>query len=150
VRDDTAAVWCGLSQYDFKHEPTPKDLLHGLDTAYRQELERRGWDYPDLDASAPAGRADSVTFATRYGPVEIPWAAREALLEEIRHRGSGEFVGRVLDSVGASRPVSPDRKGKIVVLDGIWGVAERAGGDLDPKLQELRDKLTDEITQGLG
>jgi hypothetical protein len=151
VRDDgTAAVWCGLTRHDFKHEPTPKDLLHGLDTAYRQELERRGWDYPDRDASAPTVRADSVTFATRFGPVEIPWAARDALVEEIRHRGSGEFVGRILDAVGASRPVSLDRKGKIVVLDAIWGVAERAGGDLDPQLQELRDKLTDEITEGLG
>jgi hypothetical protein len=46
--------------------------------------------------------------------------------------------------------VSLDRKGKIVVLDAIWGVAERAGGDLDPQLQELRDKLTEEITEGLG
>jgi len=43
--DGTAAVWCGLTRYDFKHEPTPKDLLRGLDTAYRQELERRGWSF---------------------------------------------------------------------------------------------------------
>jgi hypothetical protein len=148
--DGTAAVWCGLTRYDFKHEPTPKDLLQGLDTAYRQELERRGWQYPDLDAAAPAVRADEVTVGTRYGPVEISWAARDALVDEIRRRGSGEFVARVFDAIGAARPVNLDRKGKIVVLDAIWGVAETAGGDLDPQLQELRDRLTDEITEGLG
>jgi hypothetical protein len=128
----------------------PEGPAPGLHTAYRQELERRGWDYPDLDASAPAVRADSVTLATRYGPVEIPWAARDALVEEIRHRGSGELVGWILDAVGASRPVNLDREGKIVVLDAIWGVGERAGGDLDPQLQELRDRLTNEITESLG
>ncbi|MGZ4339895.1 MAG: hypothetical protein ACXVQ3_07545 [Gaiellaceae bacterium] len=146
--DGTAAVWCGLTRYDFKHEPTPKDLLHGLDTAYRQELERRGWHYPDLNASAPAVRADSVTVGTRYGPAEISWAARDALVEEIRRRGSGDIVVRVFDAVGAARPVNLDRKGKIVVLDGIWGVAENAEGDLDPQLGALRDRLADEITEG--
>jgi hypothetical protein len=146
--DGTAAVWCGLTRYDFKHEPTPKDLLQGLDTAYRQELERRGWHYPDLNASAPAVRADSVSVGTRYGPVEISWAARDALVEEIRRRGSGDFVVRVFDAVGAARPVNLDRKEKIVVLDGIWGMAESAEGDLDPQLGALRDRLADEITEG--
>jgi hypothetical protein len=42
-----------MCSFDFKNEPTPKDLLHGLDSAYRQELERRGWQYPDLSAAAP-------------------------------------------------------------------------------------------------
>jgi hypothetical protein len=146
--DGTAAVWCGFTRYDFTHEPTPKDLLRGLDIAYRQELERRGWEYPDLDASAPAVRADSVIVGTRYGPVEISWAARDALVEEIRGRGSGGFVVRVFDAIGAARPVSLDRKGRIVVLDGIWGVAESTEGDLDPQLAVLRDRLANEITEG--
>jgi hypothetical protein len=115
-----------------------------------QELERRGWPYPDLHAASPAVRADEVTVGTRYGPVEISWAARDALVEEIRRRVSGEFVARVFDAIGAARPVSLDRKGKIVVLDAIWGVAETAGGDLDPQLQELRDRLTDEITEAIS
>jgi len=135
---------------DFEHEPTPKDLLRGLDTAYRQGLERRGWQYPDLDAASPAVRGDNVAVGTRYGPVELSWAARDALVEEIRRRGSGEFLARVFDAIGTARPVSLDRKGKIVVLDAIWGVAETAAGDLDPQLQELRDRLTDEITEGLS
>lgn len=146
--DGTAAVWCGLSSYDFKHEPTPKDLLHGLDAAYRQELERRGWPYPDLAAEAPADRTGAVAVATRYGPVEISWAARDALVAELRRRGSGDFVARVFDAVGAVRPVSLDRKGKIVVFDALWSLGE--GGDLDPQLQELHDTLRDEITEGSG
>jgi hypothetical protein len=145
VRDDgTAAVWCGLTRHDFAHEPTPKDLLQGLDAAYRQELERRGWRYPDLGAAAPADPGAAVIVSTRYGSVEISSAARDALVEEIRRRGSGDFVVRVFGAIGASRPVNLDRKGKIVVLDALWGLAE--GGETDPQLGELEDKLRDEIT----
>jgi hypothetical protein len=145
VRDGgTAAVWCGLSSFDFKHEPTPRDLLGGLDSAYRQELERRGWQYPDLNAAAPADRGGAVVVGTRYGPVELSPAARDALVEEIRRRGSGDFVARVFAAVGGSRPVNLDRKGKIVVLDALWGLSEDAGSD--PQLRELQDKLKDEIT----
>jgi hypothetical protein len=145
VRDDgTAAVWCGLSSFDFKHEPTPRDLLAWLDSAYRQELERRGLQYPDLDAAAPVDPGVAVVVSTRYGPVELSPAARNELVEEIRRRGSGDFVARVFDAIGGSRPVNLDRKGKIVVLDALWGLSEDAGSD--PQLRELQDKLKDEIT----
>ena len=150
--DGTAAVWCGLTRHDFEHEPTPKGLLLGLDTAYRKELERRGWPYPDLDEPrARADRIDSVTLAIRYGPVEISWAARDLLLEEIRRRGSGDLIVRIFEAIGSSRPVSLDRKGKIVLFDALWGIAEGSGGyDLiDPQLRELQDRLKDEITEGL-
>lgn len=141
--DGTAAVWCGLSRFDFRHEPTPKDLLRGLDAAYRKELERRGWHYPDLSASATPPPGADVTISTRYGPVEISWAARDRIVEEIRRRGGGDFVVRVFDAVGASRPVNLDRTGKIVVLDALWGLAE--DGRSYPQLRELQDKLKDEI-----
>ena len=39
--DGTAAVWCGMSSYDFHHYPTPKELFEGLAEAYRQEVERK-------------------------------------------------------------------------------------------------------------
>jgi hypothetical protein len=142
--DGTAAVWCGLSSHAFEHEPTPKDLLRGLDTAYRQELGRRGWQYPDLRAAAPADAGSDVTISTRYGPAEISWAARDALVEEIRSRGTGDLVVRIFEAVGASRPVNLDRKGKIVLLDALWGLPKDA--EADPRLRELQDKLRDEIT----
>ncbi len=39
--DGTAVVWCGMSGYDFHHNPTPKELFEGLAEAYRRELRRR-------------------------------------------------------------------------------------------------------------
>lgn len=38
--DGTAAVWCGMSGYDFHHDPTPKELFEGLAEAYRRERKR--------------------------------------------------------------------------------------------------------------
>src|SRR6476646_727348 len=38
--DGTAAVWCGMSGYDFHHDPTPKELFEGLADAYRRERKR--------------------------------------------------------------------------------------------------------------
>jgi hypothetical protein len=38
--DGTATVWCGMSGFDFHHEPTPKELLEGLVDAYRREAIR--------------------------------------------------------------------------------------------------------------
>jgi hypothetical protein len=38
--DGTATVWCGMTGYDFHHEPTPKELLEGLADAYRREAMR--------------------------------------------------------------------------------------------------------------
>ena len=142
--DGTAAVWCGMCSFDFKHEPTPKDLLRGLDSAYRQELERRGWQYPDLKAAAFANHGGAVAVGTLYGAVELSPAARDALVDEVRRRGSGDFVARIFDAIGSSRPVNLDRKGKIVVLDALWGLSE--GREPDPQLQELQGKLKDEIT----
>ena len=40
--DGTAAVWCGMSGYDFHHDPTPKELFQGLTDAYRRERKRVG------------------------------------------------------------------------------------------------------------
>jgi hypothetical protein len=44
--DGTAAVWCGMSGYDFHHDPTPKELFEGLAEAYRQERKRVGGSNP--------------------------------------------------------------------------------------------------------
>jgi hypothetical protein len=39
--DGTAVVWCGMSGYDFHHDPTPKELFEGLREAYQRELKRK-------------------------------------------------------------------------------------------------------------
>jgi hypothetical protein len=51
--DGTAAVWCGMSGYDFHHDPTPKELFKGLADAYRRERKRAGGSDPwKMSASA--------------------------------------------------------------------------------------------------
>lgn len=50
--DGTAVVWCGMSGYDFLHDPTPKELFEGLAEAYRRELERRRRQLPDRPGHA--------------------------------------------------------------------------------------------------
>ena len=52
--DGTAAVWCGMSSYDFRHHPTPKELFEGLAEAYRRERKRVGGGNPwKMSAVAP-------------------------------------------------------------------------------------------------
>ena len=59
--DGTAAVWCGMSGYDFRHDPTPKELFEGLGKAYRRELERVGGSNPwKMSAGARLAPAESV------------------------------------------------------------------------------------------
>jgi hypothetical protein len=55
--DGTAAVWCGMSGYDFHHDPTPKELFEGLAEAYRQERKR-------LSGSNPWRKTDWATLAS--------------------------------------------------------------------------------------
>jgi hypothetical protein len=136
--DGSATVWCGLSGYDFRHDPTPKELLEGLADAYRREAERLGL-HPGF-----------VIVATRDGPVEVSPSAKDELLAEMRLRGSDEAVVRAFAGAGASSLISLDRAGKIVVFDALWDLADRTGGDdqMDAQLALLRDRLRDEIAEG--
>jgi hypothetical protein len=159
--DGTASVWCGMSGYDFRHDPTPKELLEGLADAYRREVKRVGATYPTrkgtwkMSGAAVAhsmtepDRLAPISVATGGGPVELSPAARNALLEEIRRRGPADPVVRAFEAADASVPVSLDRAGTIVVFDALWALAENAGSDdkLDPQLAVLRDRLRDEIAQ---
>ena len=72
--DGTAAVWCGMSSYEFHHYPTPKELFEGLATAYRLESKRRsGSNQWRMGTGAPPGRAKPQTFVRA-----LPRAARES------------------------------------------------------------------------
>jgi len=53
--DGTAAVWCGMSGYDFHHDPTTKELFEGLAEAYRRELKRRRRQLADPHEKAEEG-----------------------------------------------------------------------------------------------
>ena len=157
--DGTASVWCGMSGYDFRHDPTPKELLEGLADAYRREVKRVGATYPTRTGQWKMSEAavahsmpaqDSrlpISVATRGGVVELSPAARDALLEEVERRGSTDVVVRAFEAAGAAIPVNLDRDGTIAVFDALWALADGAG-TLDPQLALLRDKLRDEIAGG--
>jgi len=159
--DGTATVWCGLSGHDFRHDPTPKELLEGLADCYRREVKRvsgayptqtRQWKMSEAVAAPSLAQPNphaTVAVATRAGPVELSPAARELLLQEIRQRGSEDPVVRAFEHASVSEPVSLDRIGKIVVFDALWALAEQAGGDnlIDPQLALLRARFREEIAQ---
>jgi hypothetical protein len=161
--DGTATVWCGMSGYDFHHDPTPKELLEGLADAYRRELKRVGGRYPTRTATwkmstpEPTGSEETlepssrVMIAMRRGPVEISRDACDLLLDEIRGRGPDDAVVRALERAGSSGPVELDRVGKIVVFDALWALAENAGGydRIDPDLRVLQDTMKLEIAENL-
>jgi hypothetical protein len=65
--DGTAAVWCGMSGYDFQHEPTPKELFEGLRDAYRREVERVGSSHATA-RSAPSERTKPRTLVRILPP----------------------------------------------------------------------------------
>jgi len=158
----TATVWCGMSGHDFHHYPTPKELLEGLADCYRREVKRVSGGYPthtrqwkmsepaSAPSLAPPAPDATVAVATRAGPVELSPAARDALLHQIRRRGSDDPVVRAFEQASVSEPVSLDRLGKMVVFDALWTLAEGAGSDdlIDPQLRLLRDRFREEIAQG--
>jgi hypothetical protein len=93
--DGTAAVWCGMSSYDFHHYPTPKELFEGLATAYRLESKRRSgsdqWRMSTGDVTRPGGvkpqtfvralpRAAKESFARALGAVALLHAEQFVLI----------------------------------------------------------------------
>lgn len=161
--DGTATVWCGMSGYDFRHDPTPKELLEGLAEAYRRELKRLGGSYPTrtgawkMSTAAPSkaqelpDRTGPVFIALGGESVEISRDACDVLLDEIRGRGSGDAVVRALEGAGTSQPVELDRVGRIVIFDAVWALAENAGGydRIDPDLRRLQDRLKDALARNV-
>lgn len=136
--DGTAAVWCGMSEHRFHHEPMPKELLAGLADAYRAEAARLG------------KHLGPVAVETRDGPVEISRDARDLLLQAIRSRGSDEDVVRAFESSEDSGRIDLDRAGKIVLFDALWSLFESTDVEelMDPQLLLLRNRLKDEIAGG--
>ena len=92
-------------------------------------------------------RLDRVQVETRYGSVVISWAAREAILDELRGLESARGAVAAFEAVGASRPVELDQEGKSAVLDAIVAIADKGAGyhRIQPGLFRLRAQLRDEL-----
>jgi hypothetical protein len=136
--DGTVVLWCGMSEHEFHHEPTPKELIGGLADVYRAEAERLGV------------RLGPVAVEMRDGPVEISWAARDMLVRAVRVRGTDDDVVRALEAADESGKVELDREGKIVLFDVLWGLLDSADLEelMDPQLPVLRERLKKEIAGG--
>jgi hypothetical protein len=76
--DGTAAVWCGMSGYDFHHNPTPKELFEGLAEAYRRERERKR-----VGGSNPWKMSTGVRLASPDPPQLQPAAAEGSLTRAV-------------------------------------------------------------------
>ena len=87
--DGTAAVWCGMSGYDFHHYPTPKELFEGLARAYRQEVERKRGATNPWTMSARACLVPPESAERQPSARALPPAAEVALIR---------MVGAVLQS----------------------------------------------------
>jgi hypothetical protein len=86
--DGTAVVWCGMSGYDFHHEPTPKELFEGLAEAYRRELKRK------RSVGAPTGPG---SLAHLVAPVRaLPPPAEDSLTRTLATVLLSRVVGLVL------------------------------------------------------
>jgi hypothetical protein len=91
---------------------------------------------------------DRVRIALGRGIVELPWASRVALLDEIRNRESAKPIVDAFEAVGTSRPVTLtlEQKDQLVDLIESWDTqTERGLKGLPEGLFELRNALHDDL-----
>lgn len=96
-----------------------------------------------------ARRPDSVRIPQSRVTIELPWASRDALLEQIRHLDSLRDVRKAFEDVGTSRPVdlTQTQKGALIEVIEHWG-GEVPGGltdGLPDGIFELRNALHDDL-----
>jgi hypothetical protein len=85
-------------------------------------------------------RLDRVHVATSQRTVVLPWASRDALLEQMRHLDTMTPVVDAFEAVGASVPVrlTLEQKARLVDVVRVW--ADQAD-ELPEGVPELRDEL---------
>jgi hypothetical protein len=93
-------------------------------------------------------RLDRVVVATSSRDVILPWASRDALLDQISHLEFSGGIRRAFEAVGASLPLrlTNEEKGDLVGLIDIWTVQLGRGWiDLPQGVWELRNALMDDL-----
>jgi hypothetical protein len=97
-------------------------------------------------------RLHSVTIQLETALITIPWATREALLNQLGAHGLGETemagaINKAFDAVGATRPVTLDLEEKTYLLQLLDQWALELGGydDMPAGLFALRNALSDEL-----
>jgi hypothetical protein len=92
-------------------------------------------------------RLDRVGIIYSRGVVEIPWASRDALLEEIRHLDSAKGIRDEFMAVGASRLITLNRDEAALLVQAIDVWLSNAGGPqrLPSGIFRLRNALLDHL-----
>ena len=99
------------------------------------------------------GRLDIVNVAYSRGTVELPWASRDALLNQIKHLDSAKDVTDAFVAVGATRPVelSNDDAGLLLGVINHWA-SQTPGGyaGLPDGVWDLRNAVVDHLHDRAG
>ncbi len=80
--------------------------------------------------------------------VRLPWASREALLDQFKHLDSMSDMRRTFENVGTSRPVQLTQEQKRDLLGVIvdWAGAEGGYDRLPEGIFDLRSALHDDVS----
>lgn len=96
-----------------------------------------------------AGRLGVVTVSYSRGKVQLPWASRDLLLQEINHLDSAHATIDAFQAVGASQPVELRRSDKELLIEAInvWSHNVTVDG-LPDGVWDLRCSLVDDLHDG--
>jgi hypothetical protein len=92
-------------------------------------------------------RIDRVKVATALGPVEIPWADREELLDRLDEIAGSEDLIAAFRNVGMSGPVELNPEQRARLSGALWFWADDVDGldKLSPGVGRLLEVLTAEL-----
>jgi hypothetical protein len=91
-------------------------------------------------------RLDKVTVAYSRGRVVLPWASRDAILNEIRHLDGARGTVTAFEAVGASAPVKLAGDDVAFLVEQLNRWSERVNvANLPEGVWELRCALHDDL-----
>jgi hypothetical protein len=89
----------------------------------------------------------TVTYSrSKRDPIAIPWASRDALLDEIAHVDSARGIVDAFKAVGASAPVTLSLDDAVTLIGLLDAWADRVAVDKLPEgVWGLRNALHDDV-----
>ena len=90
---------------------------------------------------------DRIEIPLGRETVRLPWASREALLDQFKHLDSMSDMRRTFENVGTSRPVqlTQEQKGDLLGVIVNWASEEGGYDRLPDGIFDLRNALHDDV-----
>ena len=90
---------------------------------------------------------DRIEIPLGRETVRLPWASREALLDQFKHLDSMSDMRRTFENVGTSRPVqlTQEQKGDLLGVIVTWASEEGGYDRLPDGIFDLRNALHDDL-----